>query len=152
MTNTMNCYLCWGGGSRLIDWLLPVGTVRSFVSDVDPNKIYSSQTWVRFAMGQTLVGVDEEDIDFKPDKSGGEKVHKLTVNEMPSHQGHFFKSGENNGKYLPSSSMSTYGNAARGWYVPSPGEYLPTTTNYGSSQPHNNLQPYTTVYYWKRIA
>lgn len=38
------------------------------------------------AQGRTLVGVNTSDNDFKtPEKTGGEKTHKLTISEMPRH-------------------------------------------------------------------
>ena len=38
------------------------------------------------AQGRCLVGVNTSDNDFKtPEKTGGEKTHKLTIAEMPSH-------------------------------------------------------------------
>ena len=30
--------------------------------------------------------------------------------------------------------------------------YVVVLSNTGSSQPHNNLQPYITVYMWKRVS
>lgn len=53
--------------------MYPVGSVVASVNaNFDPNKIYNG-TWVRFAKGQTLVGVDEADKDFAAGKSGGNK-------------------------------------------------------------------------------
>ncbi len=51
----------------------------------DPNKLFKNQTWVRFANGRTLVGVDENDTNFgEVEKTGGEKTVKLTESEMPA--------------------------------------------------------------------
>ena len=139
---------------RLIDWIYPIGAVIASVNpDYDPNKLFKTHTWERFARGQKLVGVDESDTDFSAaGKVGGEKTHKLTESEMPSHNGHLTPmAGTSNGKYLPTASMSTYGSSARGWYSTSPGEWYPSHKANGSSAAHNNLQPYVAVYYWKRI-
>ncbi len=139
---------------RLIDWIYPIGAVIASVNpDYDPNKLFKTHTWERFARGQTLVGVDESDTDFSAaGKVGGEKTHTLTESEMPSHNGHLTPmAGTSNGKYLPTASMSTYGSSARGWYSTSPGEWYPSHKANGNSAAHNNLQPYVAVYYWKRI-
>ena len=95
---------CWGGVvHRLIDWIYPVGHVIATVNpDYDPNKLFKTHTWERFAKGQTLVGVNESDTDFSAaGKIGGEKMHTLTESEMPSHNGHLTPmAGTSNGKYL----------------------------------------------------
>ena len=76
---------------KLIDYIYPLGSVIASVNSAfDPNEAYKSQTWVRFAEGRTLVGVDTSDTDFKTvEKTGGEKTHKLTLYEIPSHEGHY---------------------------------------------------------------
>lgn len=127
-------------------------------SSYDPNKLFKNQTWVRFASGQTLVGVDEDDTDFgEVEKTGGEKKHTLTSSEMPSHSHsistdshyilgsvgaitrHSCASGSGHSNILKSAS-STVDRMWRG------------TVNTGGSGSHNNLQPYVTVYFWKRTA
>lgn len=150
----------FGGGlaHRLIDFIYPLGSVIASVnSSFDPNTAYKHQTWVRFAEGKTLVGVDSSDTDFSAaEKTGGEKVHTLTANEIPEHGNHLytsFPSGRGNtAAYLSASTMSTYGSEGRGWNNLNGGEMHPAGHLIGGSKPHNNMQPYTTVYYWKRTA
>lgn len=147
-----------GVAPRLIDYIYPLGSVLAFTKDVDPNQIYTHQTWERFAKGRTLVGVDESDADFEiAEKIGGEKEHKLTVSEMPGHEGHLYSnSGAAQGGtakyYLSRDKMNTYGSSGRGWVDHSGGEMHPAGFTRGGSNAHNNLQPYVTVYYWKRTA
>lgn len=130
----------------------------AFASDTDPNQIYTHQTWERFAKGRTLVGVDESDADFEiAEKIGGEKEHKLTVSEMPGHEGHLYSNtggaaGGTAKYYLSRDKMNTYGSAGRGWVDHNGGEMHPAGFTRGGSNAHNNLQPYVTVYYWKRTA
>jgi hypothetical protein len=77
---------------------------------------------------------------------GGEPVHRLSVNEMPTHA-HELVSNIN----YPERAVNTgvdwglspvhrvgYGN----------GNYTNTT---GGSMPHNNMPPYITAYCWRRI-
>ena len=131
---------------KIIDWFYPVGAVVASVnSKFDPNKLYAHQTWVRFAKGQTLVGVNESDADFAAGESGGEKTHKLTVNEMPKHD-HATVS-ENYGIGLRTALGSAGTNM--GVFYGTGGHQTGTA---GGSAAHNNLQPYVTVYYWKRTA
>ena len=99
-------------------------------------------TWERFAKGRTLVGVDEDDEDFAT--AGlelGEKTHKLTVTEMPSHTHELTGSltaGISSGAYL----RAGYGSSKDSRY----------TVSAGNDGAHNNLQPYVTVYYWRRVS
>lgn len=102
-------------------------------------------TWERFAKGRTLVGVDEDDEDFAT--AGlelGEKTHVLTIDEMPKH---------NHEIYLANAASSTaYGIS----YTTSRGAGFTNEwaagVKMGGDQPHNNIQPSTTVYYWRRVS
>ena len=150
----------FGGGlaHRLIDFIYPLGSVIASVnSEFDPNTAYKHQTWVRFAEGKTLVGVDSSDTDFSTvENTGGEKVHTLTANEIPSHGNHLYTSflggHGNTAVYLSAATMSAYGTVGRGWNNLNGGEMYPAGYLIGGSQAHNNMQPYVTVYYWKRTA
>ena len=107
------------------------------------NKDYSNWlgfTWERTAVGKVLVGYDTTDSDFNTiGKTGGEKKHTLTIDEMPSHA--------HTSKYSGSAGTSVG--------ITAMGTQLGTSTlidNTGGGQSHNNLQPYQVVAYWKRIA
>lgn len=111
-------------------------------SKFDPNILYPWQTWERYAKGKTLVGVNEDDTTFaSAGLAGGEKTHKLTVTEMPSHTHELtgsFTVGISSGDYL----RAGYGSSKNSRY----------TVSAGNNGAHNNLQPYVTVYYWRRTA
>lgn len=52
----------------------------------NPNSILGFGTWALFGAGKFLVGFNSADTDFNDgEKTGGEKEHTLTVDEMPSH-------------------------------------------------------------------
>lgn len=110
-------------------------------------------TWERFAKGRTLVGVDEDDEDFAT--AGieiGEKAHQLMADEMPIHDGHIQRgTGNWVGRYLNEANTASYGSSPRGWDNLG-GEAYPASNNRGADQPHNNIQPSTTVYYWRRVS
>lgn len=112
--------------------------------------------WELFGPGKCLVCVDTSQTEFNSvKKSGGEKTHKLTVNEMPSHNhqyeditgnrslnGQFGRSGyyESESYMGVTNSVIAYADADfRMTYV-------------GGSESHNNLQPYITCYVWIRTA
>lgn len=122
--------------------LYPIGSIYISVVNTNP-KEYFGGTWQSFGSGQVLVGVDTSQTEFNTVmKTGGEKTHKLIVDEIPSHR-HRVTSYKGNG--------STYDgyNARMGNGVWESNIY---TTNIGGDKAHNNLQPYITVYMWRRVA
>jgi hypothetical protein len=118
-----------------------VGDIIFSTSDENPSTIYGG-TWVAWGKGQVPVGVDASDSDFNTvEKTGGEKEHTLTVDEMPSHKHDFGQ------QFATTSNLS----GAYGYYMIA-GTQTDVIKNTGGNQPHNNLQPYITCYMWKRTA
>lgn len=131
--------------AEILDAVYPVGSIYISTAGTNPGTFLGG-TWTAFATGRTLVGIDTNDTDFDTsEETGGEKTHTLTVNEMPSHNHAVYyvsrrtvaSSGSNAWDYDPG---STSGNTAS------------NILNTGGDQAHNNLQPYITVYMWKRTA
>ena len=93
--------------------------------------------------GLVTVGKKASDSDFNTlGKTGGEKTHILTVDEMPSHN-HNVKYNTESGIASASvlgtdrTASDTEGSSGGGdWYV--------WTTGAGGDEAHNNLQPYVT--------
>ncbi len=128
-------------GKSLLDIFYPVGTIYTSNSSANPST-FMGGTWTRFGNGKVLVGVSENEVEFNTiGKTGGEKTHKLTQAEMPSHSHSYTSSGAQN--YVKVEPSSTFGRSA---------DKQATTSTAGGDQPHNNLQPYVTVYYWLRTA
>ena len=127
---------------KLFDWIYPIGSVIANANAAfDPNVIYKHQTWVRWAKGRTLVGIDEDDTDFATvDKTGGEKTHTLTTAEMPKHTHTVSYAKYDRGSGSLTASALEYSSSSK------------NTGSAGGGAAHNNLQPYVTVYYWKRTA
>lgn len=117
----------------------PIGSIYISVINTNPSKWFGG-TWIAFGTGRCLVGVDTSQSEFnRVMKTGGEKTHTLTISEMPSHN-HPGIIGYTN----------TTGYYAR-LYEGSQGTNLDGEGKTGGDQPHNNLQPYITVYMWRRI-
>ena len=67
-----------------VDLIYPIGSIYMTTSTVSPAVLFGG-TWERIK-GRCIVGVDENDTDFNTvSKTGGEKTHTLTVDEMPAH-------------------------------------------------------------------
>jgi microcystin-dependent protein len=100
--------------------------------------------------GRVIVGQDTSDADFGLGVIGGEKEHKLTIDEMPKHT-HRFKTDINSPDYditWPEWTEYTTGWTQEPNETESPASQVTYT---GGDQPHNNMPPYLTVYMWKRI-
>lgn len=126
-----------------VDLIYPIGSIYLSLNDINPNKLFGG-TWERIK-GKTLVGVDESDTDFKTSKLiGGEKTHKLTINEMPSHTHNI----ANNEQIMTINTQA-------GGYTFGSGQFAGAgrTIGYtGKGQSHNNMQPYYTCFIWYRTA
>lgn len=125
-------------GIALAVW--PVGAVYVSVVETSPATLFGG-TWVAFGAGRVLVGFDSGQAEFNTaEGTGGAKTHTLSTAEMPSHT-HTTSIQNGNG----SGSDSTYA-VGNGTYT------AYTSSSAGSGGAHNNLQPYITVYMWKRTA
>lgn len=98
-------------------------------------------TWEAYGAGRVTIGVSS---GYGIGSEGGEATHVLSIDEMPSH----------NHNAMSTSGVST----SEGWYgfnmnTSAVGAYDTNVIRFaGNSQPHNNMQPYRTVYRWRRIA
>lgn len=133
------------GIAGLYNAIFPIGQIV-IKGDNEDYSNWLGFTWERTALGKVLVGIDSTDTDFNTiGKTGGEKTHTLAVSEMPRHA-HYIASNLTNNPTGGVDRTIMYG-------VPAsiePTNYISEST--GNNQPHNNLQPYQVVAYWKRIA
>ena len=123
----------------LMDLVFPIGSIYITQSNTNPNSILEFGTWER-VKGKVLVGLDEADTNFNSiGKTGGEKTHTLTTNEIPSHSHNIGRTG------------SASGSGYSGFYQTSNTAETFSTGNTGNGKPHNNLQPYQVIgYMWRR--
>jgi len=138
--------------ANIADVVYPVGaiftTVTAYADSAAVVTAIGGTTWVAFGAGKVLVGLDASDTDFDTAGSstgsagsGGAKTHTLTTSEIPAHT-HDIK-------------MRREGVAGTGQTVLYDTNNELTaipTQSAGGGGAHNNVQPYITVYFWKRTA
>ena len=94
--------------------------------------------------GRVPVGLDTSDTSFDTiGETGGEKTHTLTVNEMPTHAHTYYIYGDVN---PTQHSVAVDNFKYSGWGTSYHDSYFESSTA-GSSQAHNNLQPYIVMNY-----
>lgn len=116
-----------------LDSIYPVGSVYISLTSTNPGT-YLKGTWEQFAQGRTLIGVGEgsdgaNTQTFDVNDTGGEYKHLLTKKELS-----FIDYGA-----LLQQSGSTIGVHSHG-----PGE--------SGSEKISLMQPYYSVYFWKRVS
>lgn len=129
--------------SQMVNKIYPVGSIYMSATLSTATQVANALggTWVAWGSGRVPVGVDASETEFNTvEKTGGEKTHILSIQEMPSH---------NHGSYYTSSSPLPKG---YGWYGQSGSEMAYDIVSAGGGSAHNNLQPYITCYMYKRIA
>lgn len=142
----------------LVDLVYKIGDIKQTTTNVNPGT-YLGGTWVPWGTGRTPVGVDADQAEFNTvEKTGGEITHTLDEGEIPEHN-HAISADELQGLglvWVNSNEMevsSTQGQPHEYmWSEPENTQITCNTNVTGGGQPHNNLQPYITCYYWKRTA
>ena len=129
----------------LIDVIYPVGSIYMSSTLDTVTKVHNALggTWEAWGVGRVPIGVDSNQTEFNTvEKTGGEKTHTLTVDEMPSHNHAIVPKANYNGSRAEGHTTS--------WEKSN--ETSQDTSNTGGGQAHNNLPPYITCYMYKRIA
>ena len=122
----------------------PVGFGGFF--QIDPNTIYAGTTWAQkkdvFILASGTV--------YPVGSTGGEAVHTLTVEEMPSHN--------HNARTIGATSDVNIAKSAHAWLALRGANNsdigLPDSITYtrGGDKPHNNMPPYYAMPFWIRTA
>ena len=136
----------------------PVGaiftTVTAYADSAAVVAVVGGTTWAAFGAGKVLVGVDTGDSDFNTiEETGGAKTvttgsTTLTTSQMPSHS-HTFTQYKGDGTNNAINRLNTTDESAN-W-----GDFTTNATGGGTGHTHpdtSTVQPYITVYFWKRTA
>lgn len=121
--------------------LYPVGSLYFNISNnTNPATLLGFGTWERIAEGKTLIGVDTKDTDFSiVGKTGGSKTKTLGLEHMP--QNLYVDAETTNGsnnKWIGETQLSNWCNRIN-WH-----------RNDAAQESVSIVQPYITVYIWKR--
>lgn len=116
-----------------LDSIYPIGSVYISLTDTNPGT-YLKGTWEQFAQGRTLVGVGEgsdgsNTQTFDVNDTGGEYKHMLTKKEL---------------SFIDYGALLQQNGSAIGVHSHGPGE--------SGSEKISLMQPYYSVYFWKRVA
>lgn len=117
--------------NQVLEKVYPVGSIYISANRISPQDFLGG-TWEPFAYGKTLVGVDDSDsnpdMDFaEPLNTGGSKEHTLTASELPI-------------------GIDGQRNSDTGTDWQKQGVMGKTAT------PFSIMQPYITVYMWRRTS
>jgi hypothetical protein len=146
--------------------LYPVGYILTTVTDYADSAAvvaaFGGTTWVRFGAGQVMVGYDSTDTDFDTvEETGGDKTKSKTiaVNELPKHKHRtpLRNSGMDNNFGFASSPTITSFIESQETSTSSPltDDEIYNSSNSQQTQQAMSLdvvQPYITVYMWKRTV
>jgi hypothetical protein len=123
----------------------PVGSIYTATVSTNPSTLLGVGTWSAFGQGRVLIGAGtgtdsrSESKAFSAGSTSGAYNHQLTVAEMPSH----------NHSYVVHLGTGSSGPISLHDRIP---QQTKTTGSTGGNGTHNNIQPYITVYMWKRTA
>ena len=129
----------------LLKLVFPIGSTYITQTNTNPSKILGFGTWERLK-GKVCLGLDEDDANMNAiGKTGGEKTHKLTISEMPSHR-HAINTNVNCTGFGSNNSLVRGSGGTTEWKDNE--SYIKST---GDGAAHNNMQPYQVVgYMWIR--
>lgn len=166
---------------EIIKKVYPVGSIYMSTVSTNPATLFGFGTWEAMPAGRVLLaqGKSSWGTTYNAGSTGGEATHRLTVGELPNHghtastdniniTGGFKLDGTEMGgttsasgvfsigsSFTPSKGHGNSGggsNVGRNINFNSTHSHKITINNVGEGQSHNNLQPFISVYIWKRTV
>ena len=126
-------------GENILSKVYPVGSIYMSLSSTDPKTLFGG-TWERLKDRFLLAAGDS----YSAGATGGEATHKLTKDEMPSHNHYAAINGGTDSYGQNRTTIGSFANKAQGYSDSS------TIFATGGGNAHNNMPPYLAVYMWKR--
>jgi hypothetical protein len=140
--------------------LYPVGSIYiNATNSTNPGTLFGFGTWTAFGAGRVPVGFDASDPLFNSaEETGGSKdaivvshTHTGTTDSSGVHA-HTYTLRDPRGSGISGSEDGVSGDETRTTDDAGSHTHTFTTASTGSSGTDANLQPYITVYMWKRTA
>lgn len=125
----------WGAWQSDALIAYPVGSIYIAYNHTNPGTLFGG-TWERLTGGFLWASQDGDTIG----QTGGEKEHKLTVEELPAHS---------HGSVY---SQHASGTKDKAWYNASGSSVAYGAVSTGGGKAHNNMPPYIQVSIWRRTA
>ena len=169
LANTTDC-------TDTLKKVYPVGSIYMSTVSTNPATLFGFGTWEAMPAGRVLLaqGKSSWGTTYNAGSTGGEATHQLTVGELPTHNhnastnnvnqngnigwlqagkgynfsGVFATSSKNQGANVGNGESTGVWNCV----FDSSHSHTVAINNTGSNQTHNNMQPYLSVYIWKRTA
>lgn len=174
--NTLTVYKGDGSATNLdiisFDQIYPIGAIYMSTVSTNPATLFKIGNWEALPAGRVLLaqGTSTWGVNYSAGNTGGEDKHTLTINESAphNHTGSATTSGSTHTHAL--TMQASHGESGNGgvprfsdgdiWSpyktqnLSAAGEHSHTITinDSGGGQAHNNMQPYLSVYMWKRIS
>lgn len=174
--NTLTVYKGDGSATNLdiisFDQIYPIGAIYMSTVSTNPATLFKIGNWEALPAGRVLLaqGTSTWGVNYSAGSTGGEDKHTLTLNESASHNhtGTTTTSGSTHTHAL--TMQASHGKSGNGgvprfsdgdvWSeyktqnLSAAGEHSHAITinNSGGGQAHNNMQPYLSVYMWKRTS
>lgn len=174
--NTLTVYKGDGSATNLdiisFDQIYPIGAIYMSTVSTNPATLFKIGNWEALPAGRVLLaqGTSTWGVNYSAGSTGGEDKHTLTVSESAphNHTGSATTSGSTHTHAL--TMQASHGKSGNGgvprfsdgdmWSpyktqnLSAAGEHSHAITinNSGGGQAHNNMQPYLSVYMWKRIS
>lgn len=174
--NTLTVYKGDGSATNLdiisFDQIYPIGAIYISTVSTNPAILFKIGNWEALPAGRVLLaqGTSTWGVNYSAGSTGGEDKHTLTVSESASHNhtGSATTSGSTHTHAL--TMQASHGKSGNGgvprfsdgdmWSayktqnLSAAGEHSHAITinNSGGGQAHNNMQPYLSVYMWKRTS
>ena len=143
----------------------PVGSYYWSNDSTSPTTLFGG-TWEALPAGYTLIaqgsGTDDfGSFNYVAGTKYGERMHKLTTDEMPSISGTIgSREGDQGGIFeRPATGCFSYQDPEKGQTYATQGDgsgkwvtYCTAKLSFGKNTPHANIQPSIAAYCWKRTA
>jgi len=170
-TDNLNVESLIDDGKHPLEETFPIGSVYINSSNgANPSVLLGFGTWEKFAKGRALIGVGSDEYSSVR-ATGGEKEVQLLEEHLPSHSHELETITEERDRhrhqYTTSDGDSTHsGHGFASCYgikktSLKDGQTTPATSSHnhdiameevGGDESHNNMQPYVTVYIWRRVG